>query len=134
MKNIREKKGLTYGIHSSISSYVRESIITIATETNKDNLQIAIDEIIGEVQALLSKPIPPEELEIAKSHFLGNLQLEISNPFSVIEKIKNIRLNKLQSDYYQNLFTQLNQLNNIELQTISINLLSPTDFHLVSVG
>jgi zinc protease len=134
MKNIREEKGLTYGIHSSINSHLNASFITIATDVNKDKLGETLDEINKEFLSLISNPIPTEELETAKNHFLGNLQLEISNPFSAVDKIKHLRLNQLQPNYYTNLFDKIKELNTLELQTIAIDQFSPSSFHAVAVG
>jgi zinc protease len=134
MKNIREEKGLTYGIYSSFHSFLHEGLFTIATDTNKENVELTAKEIVKEIQALMDSPIPKEELEIAKNHFLGNLQLEISNPFSVIEKIKHIRLHNLSEHYFQDLYKTINSTSSKELQRIATHWLDPATLHFASVG
>jgi zinc protease len=134
MKNIREEKGLTYGIYSSINSHLNASLITIATDVNKDKLEVTIDEINKELLSLINHPIPKTELETAKNHFLGNLQLEISNPFSVVEKIKHLRLHQLHSNYYTNLFDKVKNLSTTNLQATAHDQLLSANFHIVSVG
>ncbi len=107
MKNIREEKGLTYGIHSSISTLKNDAFFVIGTDVNKENRKLALAEIKREIKKLRQDLIEYEELEIAKNHLLGSLQLETANPFSIVEKIKVIRLNHLSSDFYSTLFTSI---------------------------
>lgn len=134
MKNIREEKGLTYGISSSIHSHLHESIFSIGTDVNKDKLEIIMIEIQKEITKLRSEPISLEELELSKNHILGNLQLEISNAFSITEKIKNLRLNQLPSDYYTDLFKKIKETNSSYLQKIVNTYLDWETMYEVTVG
>jgi len=134
MKNIREEKGLTYGIHSSMSSYLHSGVFSISTETNKDKAEQALTEIEKEVKIMVSIPVEKTELSTAKNHFLGNLQLDISNPFAVTEKLKNIRLNKLPASYYQDLYKAVIVASDRDLLRITNEYLSPASFHLAVVG
>ncbi len=134
MKNIREEKGLTYGIYSSVNSHLNASLISIGTDVNLDKLEITIDEIKKELLSLMNTLIPKEELQTAKNHFLGNLQLEISNPFALIEKIKHLRLNHLNPNYYTNLFDSVKAISDSDLRVIANDHLNPSNFHIVSVG
>ncbi len=134
MKNVREEKGLTYGIYSSINSHLNESSIVIAADVNKDKTEITIKEIHHELRSLIVNPIPNEELEIAKNHLLGTLQLELSNPFSVVDKIKHLNLNQLNADYYLNLFSRVKIISSLDLQIIATELLDPISFDIIVVG
>ncbi len=57
MKNIREEKGYTYGIHSSVSSFDLSGFKLISTEVGKENAEQAIDEIYKEIRLLLKEPV-----------------------------------------------------------------------------
>ncbi len=116
MKNIREDKGLTYGIYSSLNNLRNATFVLIGADVNRINKDIAINEIKNELSLLCNKPIGTQELLMAKNHLLGSLQLEIANPFSVIEKIKTIHLYGLDDSFYNNLFIKILDLNNISLQ------------------
>lgn len=110
MKNIREEKGLTYGIYSSINPFIHDSFFAISADVNKDNRDLALEEIRKEIKRMRTEPVGDEELEIARNHFLGTLQSEVANPFSVTDKIKNIHLNGLSENYYPKLFKRINSL------------------------
>lgn len=134
MKNIREEKGLTYGIYSSLQSYRHDSLWMIGAEVNKENRELALSEIVAEVNQMLEVPFPLEELETAKSHFLGSLQSEVANPFSVTDKLKNIYLHKLSADFYSLLFERVRQITTDDLQRVGQLHFQTETFSTVTVG
>ena len=134
MKNIREEKGLTYGIHSSINSLQRDGFFMIGADVNKENKDLAFQEINREMFRLREEEIGEEELAIAANHFLGALQLEVANPFSVTEKVKNIHLNQLPSDYYQIIFDKVSTATPQQLTAIATTHFAAENLYKVSVG
>ena len=52
MKNIREEKGYTYGINSSISSLDLSGYKVISTEVSPKNCRKTVDEIFNEIKTL----------------------------------------------------------------------------------
>jgi zinc protease len=134
MKNIREEKGLTYGIYSSVNSLLNDSFFVIGADVNKQNQDITMLEIHAELKKLREKKIGEEELEIAKSHFLGSIQLDMANPFSVMEKIKNINLNRLNPTYYRDMFARINETNPTKLNQVANRYLTGEDLFVVKVG
>ncbi|MBX2901829.1 MAG: insulinase family protein [Cyclobacteriaceae bacterium] len=134
MKNIREEKGLTYGIHSGISTYLHDAIFSIATDVNKQNTQVAIEEVKKELSILCSNPISETELYTAKNHLLGNLQLEIANPFSIMEKIKSLRSFNLHPQFYTLVFNSIKSSTSSELLELARQAFNPNDLLTVAVG
>jgi predicted Zn-dependent peptidase len=134
MKNIREEKGLTYGIYSSLNTFLNDSFFVIGADVNKENQQITIEEIKNELKKLREEKISDQELIIAKSHFIGSIQLDMANPFSVTEKIKNIRLNKLASEYYNSLVNRINALSSANLIEVAKTYLVDQELAIVRVG
>ncbi len=134
MKNIREEKGLTYGIYSSINPFKNDCLFSIGADVGKDKKELAISEIKQEMLQLSQTPVSIEELTTAKNHFLGSLQLEVANPFSSLEKIKSLRLHNLGDNYYKNLFFSINAISPKDIQAIAQKYLTPSDLFEVSVG
>lgn len=134
MKNIREEKGLTYGIYSSLQPFARETMWVIGADVNRENRAMALEEINKELQRLRTEPVSPGELTIARNHFIGSLQSEVANPFSVTDKIKNIYLNSLPEDYYQQLFDKVRALHASDITRIAFEHVTPDSLHTVTVG
>lgn len=133
MKNLREEKGLTYGISSTINSLKNDSILLIGTDVNKENRKLAIREIMSEIN-LLHTSIDAEELELAKRHFIGSLQGEMASPFSILGKIKNIELHQLSNSYYQNLINKIDGVSIQDLLHLAKAHFNKDSFLEVSVG
>lgn len=134
MKNIREEKGLTYGIYSSINPFKNDCLFSIGADVGKDKTDLALSEIKLELQKLKQQHIAIEELDTAKNHLMGSLQLEIASPFAALDKIKNLRLNHLSSDYYQKLFDSIRSATPTTLQSIANNYLLTDNLFEISVG
>lgn len=134
MKNIREEKGLTYGIHSSIHALKHDSYLVIGADVNKENRQITIDEIKKELALLRDEPIPENELETARNHFIGSLQSDMSTPFAHADKHKVISLFNLQQDYYQQLVQSFSTLTSQDLLSAAQKHFSDENLLTVSVG
>lgn len=134
MKNIREEKGLTYGISSSVAALKHASYIMIGTDVNKENRELALQEIKNEMTTLCSELIPTSELEIARNQFIGSLQSEITTPFAHADKIKNLLLSSLPADYYQQLIHRMDALTPQDLMETANRYFKPETFSSVSVG
>jgi len=134
MKNIREEKGLTYGINSAVNSLMNESFIVIGADVNKENEDLIFEEIKNELTDLQQFKIGENELEAAKGHFTGSIQSDTANPFSVAEKIKTIKLFSLPDNYYQALLERVYSLTPEELRNTATLYLKDNDFNKVVVG
>jgi len=134
MKNIREDKGLTYGIYSSIHTLRNDNYLVIGADVNKDNLELAFEEIRKELLRLRVEPIDTEELETARNHFIGSLQSEIVTPFAHADKVKNMILFNLPDDYYQNLIQRLDTLHRDDLVRIAETYFAEDSFFETAVG
>lgn len=134
MKNIREEKGLTYGIHSSIHALKHNSYLVIGADVNKENREVTIDEIKKEIARLRMEPISENELETSRNHFIGSLQSDMSTPFAHADKHKVISLFNLQENYYQQLIHSLSTLTAQDLVKTAQKHFSDENLLTVSVG
>jgi predicted Zn-dependent peptidase len=101
MKNIREEKGFTYGISSSIVHMRDVSYFVIGTDVKKENSQETLDEIKKEIDILRSNLIPSEELETVKNYLIGTFLSSINTAFSLADKFKSIYFFNIQYSFYE---------------------------------
>jgi zinc protease len=134
MKNIREKKGLTYGIHSSIHPLKNESYFVITADVNRENHNLAVAEIKAELAQLRSQVVPSKELEVVRNHLIGSLQTELNTPFAHADRIKLITLFNLPSNYYQELIDQIFSISEIQLNELAGYYYSEEGLYTISIG
>lgn len=134
MKNIREDKGLTYGIYSSVQPLRNGSYLSIGADVNADNVNLTFDEIRKELKRLRSEPVSEDELTTAKNHFIGSLQSEINNPFAHADKIKTLQLFSLPEDYYQQMIDRIARTTSTDVMNTAERYINEDKFFELSVG
>jgi predicted Zn-dependent peptidase len=100
MKNIREEKGLTYGIYSAIESYPNDACWYIDTEINNDLCELGVEEIYKEVKLIRTVKICEDELRTAKNYLLGSFLRSIDGPFSLADRFKILKDYNLNYSYF----------------------------------
>lgn len=134
MKNIREEKGLTYGIHASLHALKNDGYLVIGTDVNKENVDLTIDEISKELRRLREEKIDQNELETARNHFIGGLQSELTTAFAHADKIKTIQLFGLSDRYYNSMIERIEQLTANDLLRTGELHFNESSFLQVAVG
>jgi len=119
MKNIREEKGLTYGIYSSYVAFRKAAYMVVATDIKKENRQQAIDEIYKEIQILQNQLIDPTELETVKSYMAGTFINSFSTPFAVADKYQAMFLRGLPEEYYNHFISNIKGVSAETIQALA---------------
>ncbi|MFZ9981495.1 MAG: M16 family metallopeptidase [Cyclobacteriaceae bacterium] len=132
MKNIREEKGLTYGIYSGVQHMQLASMLTIGADVNKENLDAAISAIHSELNALVN--IDADELNTARNHFIGSLQNDVNTIFAATDKIRTLYLNNLPADYYHDLILKLDGMSLEDIKKAAEKYFRPQDFSVAIAG
>ena len=134
MKNIREEKGLTYGIYASLHPLQHASYLVIGADVNKENIRLTMDEILKEMRLLYTEPVGNDELTTAKNHFIGSLQSEITTPFAHADKIKTLYLSSLPNDYYTKIIHNINTMTKEKIMEIAGRYFNTETINDVAVG
>lgn len=119
MQNIREVKGLTYGIHTSLKSHGDYSILNLSTDIKSGSIDEVITAVGNEFQHLCSGKFTIEMLEKTKSYTLGVLAKSCDELFSDLEKTKSIILEDLSHQYYENLFEQVENASKEDIMRVA---------------
>jgi zinc protease len=134
MKNIREDKGYTYGIHASVVAREQATALVIGTDVNGDRADATRQEIAYELERLQTELLGDDELETVKNYTLGKLMGETATVFEQADKYRHIMLHGLRPDYYQQLVRQTQAATAADLQALARTYLSPADMLAVVAG
>lgn len=93
MSNIREEKGYTYGIYSSMQPLLHGGSLIIHTEAGRDVCEAAVTEVWKEMDLLRAELIEEDELRLVKNYLLGGLLGELDGPFQLLNRWKSLILN-----------------------------------------
>jgi predicted Zn-dependent peptidase len=133
MSNIREDKGYTYGIYSSLSPEINGGSLTIHTETGRDVVEAAVKEIYKEMELICSEAATEDELLLVKNYLLGGLLGDLDGPFSILHRWRSIILNGFDESYFNNNVRIYKSVTPAELQALAQKYFNPSDYHEVVV-
>ncbi|MEO9966041.1 MAG: pitrilysin family protein [Reichenbachiella sp.] len=118
MKNIREEKGYTYGIHAYPVHLRHSSFGMIATDVVAAHTQDTLNEIQFEINKLIEEPIAAEEINVLTNYLAGSFLSSINTPFELMSKFKKVQEIGLDSTYYQQYFECLRTINEEEIKRV----------------
>jgi zinc protease len=107
MKNIREEKGLTYGISSNLVMLKNATYLVIGTDVKKELREQAHAEIMKEVQQLTQQPVPADELALVKNYLQGTFVGSLTTPFTLADRFKSIYFHGVEEDYYDHYISRV---------------------------
>ena len=122
---VREERGLTYGVSSSIATLDHSSFLVIGTKTRSDNQEEAIKVIREEVERIARDGVTKEELETAKKFIAGTYAISNLDTSSKIARVLvAIQTGKLGIDYIDRRKDYINAVTLEEVNRMARTLLA----------
>lgn len=134
MRNIREEKGFTYGIQSSLHTLKNGAYFVIATDVKIENTRQTIEEINKEISILQSESVSEKELKTVKSYMLGRFMNSINSPFSLMDKFKTLHYSCLNYSFYNDYVQSINKVGSDQIQQMAIQYFEHSKLSQVVVG
>ncbi len=134
MSNIREDKGYTYGIGSSLIPLRDDGYLAIATEVGSKVTNEALHEIHKEIKLICTEKIERNELELARNYLIGSFIRNSDGIFAMADRFKAIYYSGLDYSYYDNYFRVIENISSGELQVIAKKYLDKPFIQVVAGG
>ncbi len=134
MANLREKRGLTYGVYSSLDALATDGYFYIATEVHEQKAGLALREILAEMQRLQMEPIPDAELEMVRNYLAGMLLNGIDGPLNTSDLVRSLVAEGLSFDAFDKQVRALQSVNAHDLQQLAQRYLNPQDYWVITAG
>lgn len=134
IKNIREDKGHTYGIHASLGEIDTYNYWVISADVQKKFRNEVIEEIYKEIQTLVHQPVGNEELEQVRNYLIGHMVGRFSSSFDLVDRFKSVHFSGLDFDFYRDQLEFFRKFNSEDLMQIGQKYFSKEKFQEVLVG
>jgi predicted Zn-dependent peptidase len=134
MTNIREDKGLAYGIHSRMTSLLQDGTFLISADVNKNQVQQAVAEIYKELQRLTQTQITQKELSLVKNYLYGTFLRSFDGIFSQMERIITSDDYHFEDAYWENCLKLYKSADAPALLDLANTYLQPEDMSEMIVG
>ena len=103
VSELREKRGLTYGIYSMLDVLAHDADMMISTEVAREKVDEGLSTIYDEMEKLTQELVGPEEIRRVNNYILGNYLNLFDGPFNSIRGIKSLVL----ADFPMNMLDSL---------------------------
>ena len=134
MTNIREEKGLTYNIFSTLDTLKHNGYFYIGTEVSNEQTIATIKEIYIEMQRLREELVKEEELEMVRSFLLGNLLTALDGPFNVGDMVRTMVAEEVPFTHFDELVKKIKEICPEEIRELARKYLNPAQMWEVVIG
>ena len=134
MKEIREKRGLTYGVYSILSSTKHAGLMQVNMSASNDKVEEALH-LMKESWAEMAKDGPTqEEFQNAKSYLTGALALELTSTGDIASVMSGMQRDDLGPDYINKRNGIINDLSLEDIKRAAARLLKADNLTIILVG
>jgi zinc protease len=133
VKNIREEKGLTYGISSSTALLRHDGFWVINADVKKESVNLVFDEIQKEIAQLQTELVPDSELETVKNYLSGEFAGALNTPFEIADRVRLMVLENLPLDFYAQHIPSLRAVSAEQIREMAQKYWQPHDLLKVVV-
>jgi len=134
MTNIRQEKGLTYGIHSALVSMIHDGFFFISAQTANTGLSEALHEIYNEIEALRQEPPDKMELDNLRNYLAGQLLRNFDGPFAMAQRLKEVLIFDLEFDFYNKFLETIHAITPEEVQKTAFTYFNPGEMFETIAG
>jgi zinc protease len=134
MEEVRAKRGLTYGVGSSLVPFQHAGLIEISGSTKNEDAAQALKLIDSEVARFATGGITDAELKDAKTYLTGSVPLELTSTMRISSALLSLRLDHLPPDFFDEIAAKLNAVTKADVARAAKRFLQPAQFTTVVLG
>lgn len=134
MEEVREKRGLTYGIGSYLVPKDHAELVMGQVASQNDRIAAAIDVVKEEWQRISENGVTEEELEAAKTYLTGAYALRFDGNGPIARILVGMQMDDLPVDYIATRNDRIRAVTLDDIRRVAERIYRPEDLHFVVVG
>lgn len=134
MLEVREKRGLTYGVDTQLQHYDHANVMMTGAATSNASAAEAIRLIRSEWQTMADGGITADELQDAQTYLTGALPLALTSTDKIADFILQLQLEGLGTNYPAERLAKLNAVTLADVARVAKRLLDEKSLTLIAVG
>jgi len=134
MQNIREDKGLTYDIYSTVDCMRTDGYFMISADVDKKSIEQTLDEIRLEMRRLAEETVEPDEMELVRNYIKGNLLTILNGPINSVELIRLISIYNLDLAFFDNFMQGIDKIDSERVNQLAAKYLDYEKLSVVICG
>lgn len=133
-EEVREKRGLTYGIYSGAQLLDHVQILSVSASTKSENTAEVLEILRKEMEKMKSAPVTAQELADAKSYLTGSMPLMLSSTDDIAGLLLALMMDGMPMDYLDTVDEKINAVTAVDVQRVAQRVLKPGNLTVVLVG
>jgi zinc protease len=133
-EEVREKRGLTYGVYSAFAPGLHAGAFTIGLQTRPDQAEQALALVREVLTRFVAEGPTEQELQAAKDNLIGGFALRLDSNRKLLDNVANIAWNKLPLDYLETWTAQVQKLTVADIRAAFARTLQPEKMVTVVLG
>lgn len=122
---VREKRGLTYGVSSALSNSDYTNSMVISTSTRADRAKETLEVIRAEIKRIIDEGVTEEELQKAKTYVIGSYPINnLDSSSAVARTLLGLQEEKLGVDYIERRADYINAVTTEQVKAAAKRLLT----------
>jgi zinc protease len=131
---VREKRGLTYGVSSYFSPGLHAGSFTVGLQTRPDQAAQAVEIVRQVLKDFVANGPTEAELKAAKDNLIGGFALRIDSNRKLLDNIAGIAWNQLPLDYLDSWTQQVGKVTVADIKSAFARKLQPEKMVTVILG
>ena len=134
MQEVREKRGLTYGVYSFLSSRDLANAFMGQVSSSNDRISEAVSVIKEQWQLVAENGVTEDELRNAKTYLTGAYPLRFDGNATIAGFLVGMQLIGLDADYVKTRNELVERVTMEDVRRVAADLMDPDGLHFVIVG
>lgn len=134
MEEVRDKRGLTYGVYSYLSTRDHAELVVGQVASANDRVGAAIDVIKDEWARLANEGVTQEELDVTKTYLTGAYPLRFDGNGPIANILVGMQMQGLPTDYINTRNDNVNAVTLEEINRVIKEVYLPDELHFTVVG
>jgi zinc protease len=134
MEEVREKRGLTYGIGTNLASYEHAEVLAGQFEASNEKVAEAIAVIKTEWARMAAGDVSEADLSAAKTYMTGAYPLRFDGNDRIASILVGMQSMGLPSDYPKTRNAKVEAVTLADIKRVAARLIKPDDLAFIAVG
>lgn len=134
MEEVREKRGLAYGVYSFLSPMQRSAAFSGGVATKNSEMAQSLDVIKAEIRRMAADGPTAKELDNAKSYLTGSYPLRFDTNSKIANELLGLMVENLGIDYINKRNPEIDAVTMADAKRVAARLLKVDDLLVTVVG
>lgn len=134
MQEVREKRGLVYGIYSYFNPMPYWGAFRVVAQTKNQSAGQVVEIVKDEISKLRTQGVSQEDFDAAISYLVGSFPLRLDSNSDILKYLTFMQTENLGVDYMNNWVSNIMQVSRADVRAAARKYMHPDEMAVVMVG